>query len=1661
MTQTNNESNIKKTSLFIVGWALMLQCAIVAQSQTNNPDDNFAKIAARGIAGRKELLCVNEPVRFEKKTCLLEKGHFSSSATTEKISTKEELYAELKLIREKYRPFLQDLAPPPASFRKRIDLKTFNLDGKPVTLPHYGHPIGNGKKTYETSISCEKPEPGKAAYICFGGADYIAVVYVNGVCVGRHEGFFSPFEFEITDPLVTGENHIKIELFNDYNYMGFAGEGEKDVEGDKLYAATGLGWDDPVHGWHHCPPGMGLYGKVWVEVRNRVHITDLFIRPMESGVEVWVEAENVDYESLDVKFHLDIFGQNFKEHTVRDYVYIPQAMLLRHGKNIYKIFVPMDNVKRWDLETPWLYQAQVRILVGETLSDVAKRQFGMRSFEQDVESEPMGMFYLNGRKIRLRGANTMGFEQQDVQRGDLEQLIDDILLAKLCNMNFWRLTQRPVQDEVYEYCDKLGLMTQTDLPLFSVMRRTKFAEGVRQAEEMERLVRSHPCNILVTYINEPTPNANGAPHRHLTRKEMADFFNACDLIVRHNNPDRVIKHVDGDYNPPSDNMPDNHCYTLWYNGHGIDVGKLHKGYWQETAPGWYYGCGEYGTEGLDFAELMRRRYPAEWLREPFNPNNIIAAQTGNFHYFFYDTQHTLEDWVHESQAHQAFAARLMTEAFRRDSRMVSNAIHLFIDAWPSGWMKSIMDCERNPKPAYFACRNASEPLMVSLRTDRFSYYAGEPVSIEAHLCNDTDTAFNGRIVFELYGKNGLLRRGEQMVAVQACDAAYTCTAEFPANEVNDREEFMLKAVLMETNGAVVTYNQIKFDVFEDVEVPENKNVVIYNNLKPGEYEIAGETVKVTACGMSPVYFVSRNTNHNAVLEFRKRDFSFWYNKAEDRISAICAATFEAPGFTPILTGGNQVNNGNWQVGWGPTLVAAEKVFEGKRHIICQVDSRTENPVAKRFLRNLYTDFFTADVKATSHGSKTEASCDGEKTMRIDIVLPYEGAEKYTQLWAESEREIDFDADPLMGQKCTVSFAATELSRYLNRIIAHPDIRFTSKESGVFSIRLKVVGKDCGKKENYSLSIHPDGIDINGDSRVGVLYGVYEVLRQLGVRWLYPGIEGEVLPDKIETLNLKTGDFKYAPAFPLGRGFYLEGALKESGELWLWMARNRLNLCGYRLNTGALQQKLGFTFVNGGHIFEKILDTDKATESGKTLWEAHPDYYGTPASGAKNKSNAQSVQFCVTNEGLIEYLSKAFIRHVNHEYPDADRIDVWGFDTWGSVCQCENCKKLGNGSDAWLYFMSRLRTAVDKAAAQGELKKNPRLVMCSYEGTSTLEPPLNAIPANLSNSGDYITFYPINRCYKHTFAGEKCDWNEPYYKALAGWHGIPVMIGEYYNVSKFWDLPVLFSRIMEKDIAGYADMDVQGFTYMHVPMCCWGVRNLTQFLYAELLWNPYADVTHLKQQYFTDRYGEAAAIMAEAYADTEEAFALSANFRSWSGKSILSRLLAWDGGVPTETLEQGDIHFKNGCVADGLHSVRLLESAIGKVKDSRKLLFEAYQSRTKQPDGRLSVNRNDREASGKLAIYDKRLTDDLRGLVFGLDAMEITTLLAMYYNALLKGEDTEKIWSSIEEKAEKMRLYGYGIEYDSPVVELYSHDALSYSQLGRVYFKCKLNKPARL
>lgn len=1010
-------------------------------------DDVFARIASRREAEQRALLIEPQPPALPP--IMLPARRHNPAATFSplpKLDTPAKLQRELARQRKRFAPFMRDLAPALASLRQRIPLTEFNWrlqtaedaadfgralagagEWQTVTIPHYGGPIGKATALYRTMFDLD-PEAGASDrrwFICFRGVDYKAHVFVNGAYLGSHEGFFAPFEFDMTRVVRAGGNTLLVVVENDAIMLGNDTwdrlQGVHVLhEGDKVYAATGPGWDDPQMGWHHCPPGMGIYQDVFIESRAPIHIHDVFVRPLlaEGRAEAWIEVNSAHDVYQPVSLLLSVHGQNFRRTVFADRAFsIAEA---GPGVSFYRLSFEMPGARVWDVDTPWLYQAQVKLLDGAgRLLDTARRQFGMRSFHmEESDAGERGRLYLNGRQIRLRGANTMGFEQQDVMKKDWDQLRDDILLARICHMNYWRITQRPVQAEVYDMCDKLGLLTQTDLPLFGQLRRTQFAECVRQAGEMERLVRGHPCNIMVSYINEPFPNAQGRPHRHVTRAEMESFFVAADQAVRLANPDRVIKPVDGDYDPPGPGLPDNHCYTCWYNGHGIELGKLHKGFWQKVKPGWLYGCGEFGAEGLDSVELMRKYYPREWLPQTpeeeatWTPNRIPSAQTGKYHYMFFETPRGLRGWAEASRRYQAWATRIMTEAFRRDNRMTSFAIHLFIDAFPDGWMKVIMDYDRQPKPAYFAWREALTPLMANLRADRLAYFAGETIQAECWVCNDTHNTPPARLRYQLEVDGKVVFAQQARASIEACRSAFQGFLKLPAPQVSRRSRAVLRLALFEANGRQIHDTALELDVFpppqerdlsgrrarviggrkgraaqlarelglrpvfaggispQDVIViddmarylaqqslidsaVESGALAVFVELPAGNYEIGGSALRVEPCGMGGRHFVSRDTGHALVAGFEPEDFKFWYDPAVDRPSPLLETVLDAPGWTPILMSGN----GGWEKDWHAAPAAVEMQRGAGAYRVCQVTlaGRLVNPVARLFAGRLLSN----------------------------------------------------------------------------------------------------------------------------------------------------------------------------------------------------------------------------------------------------------------------------------------------------------------------------------------------------------------------------------------------------------------------------------------------------------------------------------------------------------------------------------------------------------------------------------------------------------------------------------------------------------------------------------------------------------------------------------
>ncbi|MDQ8192903.1 glycoside hydrolase family 2 TIM barrel-domain containing protein [Coraliomargarita sp. SDUM461004] len=973
-----------------------------------------------------------------------------------RMSTAAELKAALAAERQKMKPFLNDFSPRQVELRKEhvfseclwrvgaagdaVDLgAAIKGEGnwEAVSIPHYGPPLGQAFTLYR--VEFDAPDALAALpsqFLCFKAVDYICKPYLNGVCLGVHEGIFEPFEYEVTDVLKARGNVLLIYVENDFTMLGQAfAEGE--IDGDKVYAATGLGYDDPSNGWHHCPAGMGIWQPFRLEGRSSLVISDLFIRPNENldRIDVLVEVHNASEEQeIAVSLRFNLWGQNFEEEVCRDFIYhpttVPQGgfgdldkelpsespMRVGGGKNYFRFSLPIDNAKIWHPDHPWLYRAQVDLLdVNEQVLDNASQQFGMRSFKQSETSVPKGKFFLNGEEIRLRGANTMGHLDMCVFRDEMDQLCDDILLARLTNMNFLRLTQHPVQKEVYEYCDRLGMMLQTDLPLFASIRHNQFWECVRQASAMEKLVRSHPSNILVSFINEPMPNGRGRPHRFIDREDMQSFFEMATCAVHRENPDRVIKCVDGDYDPPAKfGMPDNHCYCGWYLGHGIDLGRVHAGHWMPAKEGWHYGCGEFGAEGLDSFEVMDANYPESWgslaLNQVWNPSVITQSQTMNFHYLWYSTPETLAEWIDASQDHQEWVNRIMTDAFRRMDGMNTFAIHLFIDAWPAGWMKAIMDVNRTPKKSWFSYRDSLAPVAVSLRSDRASGFSGEEIPIELWVANDTNQTLEGATLAYQITQNGqLLASGTEEANIVVCAPRSQGNIMVTLPSVDQDDSIQVAAVLINKAGEAIHDTEMEIAVFaveleeeeksvcilgdeaiwtpfiesiglrvcqnEDLKnadalliVDEETNdtrdaivkeavvngaTAVYLSLPLGRYRINDSDIKIAKAGMGPRHFVSCQTKAAIVGGFSKNAFKFWYDESCGYTTPLLTSVIELEdSWETVLESGD----GGWGRPWRPVPAAIERSDGKGVWRVCQVSLRNRvltNPVARKFARRLF------------------------------------------------------------------------------------------------------------------------------------------------------------------------------------------------------------------------------------------------------------------------------------------------------------------------------------------------------------------------------------------------------------------------------------------------------------------------------------------------------------------------------------------------------------------------------------------------------------------------------------------------------------------------------------------------------------------------------------
>jgi hypothetical protein len=410
---------------------------------------------------------------------------------------------------------------------------------------------------------------------------------------------------------------------------------------------------------------------------------------------------------------------------------------------------------------------------------------------------------------------------------------------------------------------------------------------------------------------------------------------------------------------------------------------------------------------------MKKYYPASWLPAnaaddvKWNANRISKSQTNTFHYMWYPTQTGLQNWIDASQDYQAWAMRFVAEAFRRDSRNVSSAVHLFIDAWPAGWMKAIMDVDRQPKKAFFAYRNALVPLMVSLRTDRYSLFAGEDAMVEAWVCNDKNEVPSGyRLGYEVVVDGKTIARDLLASDIAENAASFQGMINFKVPSVAVRTKAIIKAGLFNKEGVCMnatsqeltvypSHKPVPVRIFSDGKQSEkavalatemkgtivntledaqllilddasaytaNRNnidqfvrkggKVLFTEVPAGKYDIANTTVEVKHTIMGEYYFANPDASLLKDQQFQPKDFFLWYDKKAGYIQPLLNNVFRAEGWSPLVTTGLCNFAGEDPAGY---LAAATLPMGKGKFIFCELTLANrvlENPAAFALLKKI-------------------------------------------------------------------------------------------------------------------------------------------------------------------------------------------------------------------------------------------------------------------------------------------------------------------------------------------------------------------------------------------------------------------------------------------------------------------------------------------------------------------------------------------------------------------------------------------------------------------------------------------------------------------------------------------------------------------------------------
>jgi beta-glucuronidase len=329
---------------------------------------------------------------------------------------------------------------------------------------------------------------GKRQFLRFGAANYTAEVWLNGEMIGRHEGGFTPFTFEVTGKLRAQANRLVVGV-------------------------------DSTPTWQSVPPPVTdweNYGGITRPVKllelPATFVDDAFARLTDTGdIEVEVTLNGAAAAGTAVTVSIPELRES------RDLV------ADANGK-AHAFFSPAE-LQRWSPDNPKLYV--LRVLAGD---DHFADRVGFRTIA--VQGSQI---LLNGEPIFLRG---ISIHEEEIGPEPTRNITPEAARELLSvvkdglNGNFVRLAHYPHGDAMLRAADEMGLIVWSEIPVYWRIdwENAGTLEVARRMLAENMLRDRNRASIALWSVANETPLGD-ARYAFLTR--LVDDVRALD-------PDRLV-----------------------------------------------------------------------------------------------------------------------------------------------------------------------------------------------------------------------------------------------------------------------------------------------------------------------------------------------------------------------------------------------------------------------------------------------------------------------------------------------------------------------------------------------------------------------------------------------------------------------------------------------------------------------------------------------------------------------------------------------------------------------------------------------------------------------------------------------------------------------------------------------------------------------------------------------------------------------------------------------------------------------------------------------------------------------------------------------------------------------------------------------------------------